>query len=550
MHTLLQMGLGNAVTAGAVALVAFSVSRVCRRRPAFIHCLWLVVFLKLLTPPLVGVRLPWTLAWQDDDTAVVQAGTAADSAAEECPPATDLMLVPADEEGPPAEPEAPTVAPQPAPAPPPPPARVPWAWEEAVGLVWLAGSLFWFGWIAWQIGRFRRVLRRAWLAPADVQQQARALADRLGLRFCPAVWLVPGSVSPMLWSAGWSARLLFPAGLLGCLAEDERASLLAHELAHLRRRDHWVRLLELVAIGLYWWHPVVWWARRELHEVEEQCCDAWAVWALRGAGRLYAHALLQTVEFFSRSRSALPLAASGIGAVPHLRRRLVMIVQGTTPRSLSRLGGLATLGLGALLMLPTLPLDAQAPSKPEPTGDEKALQERQQKLQAELEKVQSELKRRQAAKAQKAVESYRRVDEVAQPEKVYRWRVVDVEQLKAQADKLPPDLRQALAEVEQARAHLQAAEQKLRDTLKRSGAQWGERYTVPGKELTPKDLKPLNKTDVRYWSEIKRNAPSQEERLRSLEKRLEELQRAIERMERGQRQKSGPEEKGSSKLVD
>jgi len=40
------------------------------------------------------------------------------------------------------------------------------------------------------------------------------------------------------------------------------------------------RRLELAALGLYWWHPAAWWARRELREAEEQRCDAGVVAAL------------------------------------------------------------------------------------------------------------------------------------------------------------------------------------------------------------------------------------------------------------------------------
>src|SRR5262249_49103398 len=144
----------------------------------------------------------------------------------------------------------------------------------------------------------------------------------------------------------------------------------------LRRRDHWVRLVELAATGLYWWHPVVWWARRELHEAEEQCCDAWVVAVLRGAGRAYALALLEAVAFFSHARSALPAAASGIGQVPHLKRRLTMILQGTSPRSLSWAGCLGVFALG--LLLPVLPVGAQQPPGKDPTkradpgGDDRA----------------------------------------------------------------------------------------------------------------------------------------------------------------------------------
>ena len=133
----------------------------------------------------------------------------------------------------------------------------------------------------------------------NVHDRARLLAERLGLRHCPRVWVVPAPISPLLWALVGEPRLLVPASLLERLTEEQWDTLLAHELAHLRRRDHWVRILELACLGLYWWHPAVWWARCRLREVEEQCCDAWVVWALPGAVETYATAPVEAVTYLS-----------------------------------------------------------------------------------------------------------------------------------------------------------------------------------------------------------------------------------------------------------
>jgi hypothetical protein len=176
----------------------------------------------------------------------------------------------------------------------------------------------------------------------------------LGLAIVPRVWLVPGAVSPMIWPIGFRPRLLVPRGLLDHLTPEQRDTLFAHELAHLLRRDHWVRGLELIVTGMYWWHPVVWWGRQAVREAEEECCDAWVKWLLPASSRAYASALVEALDFLAGARPAmLPPAACGLGQFHTLKRRLTMILTGTTPRALSRLGFLAVLGLG--LLLPVLP---------------------------------------------------------------------------------------------------------------------------------------------------------------------------------------------------
>src|SRR5207248_1053376 len=80
-----------------------------------------------------------------------------------------------------------------------------------------------------------------------------------------------------------------------------------------------------------------------------------AGWAPDGDGRTYALALLETVSFLSQARPALPVVASGVGQVRHLRRRLTMVLRGNTYRSLSWLGAAAVFSLG-LLLLPLLPV--------------------------------------------------------------------------------------------------------------------------------------------------------------------------------------------------
>jgi multidrug efflux system membrane fusion protein len=162
-------------------------------------------------------------------------------------------------------------------------------------------------------------------------------------------------MSPMVWvPLAGPPRLVLPEDLWGLLDDAQRDAILAHELAHLKRRDHWVRRLEALACGLYWWDPVAWWARREIELAEERCCDACVLWALPAAAEAYAEALVMTAAYLSGLRQPLPLGASGVGRISSLKGRLQMILSDPTTVSVKRTAPWGLLVLGAF-SLPVLP---------------------------------------------------------------------------------------------------------------------------------------------------------------------------------------------------
>jgi hypothetical protein len=234
----------------------------------------------------------------------------------------------------------------------------------------------------------------------------------------------------MLWSLGGRPRLLLPTALWNRLDDDQRRTLLAHELAHLRRGDPWVRGVELLATGLFWWHPVLWLARRELREAEEQCCDAWVLWALPGSARAYATALVCTVDYLCEARAALPAVASGFGQGTLLKRRLTMIMRGTAPRTLSWSGALAALGLG-IMLLPTWAQDRPGRSLP-PAEEEQAQDDRDDsQRREEMEKL-----RRQMEEMARQME--RLHEQMRQTEERMRRSKQRIEELSRQRERAVP----------------------------------------------------------------------------------------------------------------
>jgi beta-lactamase regulating signal transducer with metallopeptidase domain len=355
VEALLSFVVSNAVVATVLA-VAAAVVCCCCRRPAVRHALWLLVLLKLLTPPLIPVPIAWPQE-SEPPPAPREAMADTDHVAAPSAPVEAIDL------SPPLELTADFSDATPSSS----PSLIAEWWMPIALVVWLGGSLVWWGIAGLRLARFRRLLRETRAAPTTVQEQAGRLAHLLGLRRCPPVVFVPVPLSPMLWALGFSPRLLLPERLWQQLGDQEQDALLLHELAHLRRGDHWVRRLEFVVLGLYWWHPVVWWARRRLQEAEEECCDACVVAALPDAASAYASALVETVTFLSHTRAAAPAGASGAGQIPLLKRRLTMILTATPPGRPSRAGFWAVLGLGALL-LPMTPGAAQT-DRPKPSDD-------------------------------------------------------------------------------------------------------------------------------------------------------------------------------------
>jgi bla regulator protein blaR1 len=359
VETLYRAGLSNAVSATVLALVVACLGRVLGRRPAVLHCLWMLVLLKLVTPPIYEVPVPWPESSSAADESASALEVVLSERVREMvgPPNPDVVV---DEQlacsaGLLGEGNAHS-------------ARSwlgGWSsidWMRLASTIWIAGAVMTLVVSIGRIRRFRLLLRDARPADDEIQEWVDELAASLGVDCPPSVWWIDGKLSPMVWSLGWRPRLILPTELWKGLDDHQRATLVIHELAHLRRGDHHVRLFELLVTALYWWHPVLWWARQALRDVEEQCCDAWVVWAAPDAARSYAETLLETLDFLNQSDLAEPLLASGFGKVQHLRKRLTMIMSGTTPRMLGLWGTLGSLGL-AVVLLPVNPTWAQKPEE-------------------------------------------------------------------------------------------------------------------------------------------------------------------------------------------
>lgn len=318
---LFQMGLSNACFSIALAIVAMVVGAKVKR-PHLAYMLWLLVFFKLVTPPIVtipvGMPPPQStvISSNDDLSGEVELPVVSEFAVE-TQSATALAA--------------------------PPPslfsnittklsAAKPW-----LASIWLLGSLFIIAWSIRRVFQFARLLRdNTEPAPRELQSAAVTIAKQLGLNTLPEMLTTSAKLSPMVWWAGGIVRVVFPASLLDEMDASEWRWILAHELAHVRRRDYLVRWLEWLACVCFWWNPVVWWAQRNLRRMEEICCDNLVLSGLKPQPRTYANSLLTAVEFLACPAIRPPAMASEMNSGGFLERRFRMIISETPNRVTSR----------------------------------------------------------------------------------------------------------------------------------------------------------------------------------------------------------------------
>ena len=120
---------------------------------------------------------------------------------------------------------------------------------------------------------------------------------------------------------GWiKPVILLPASALSGLTPHQLEAILAHELAHIRRHDYLVNLLQTLVETLLFYHPAVWWLSRRIRAERENCCDDLAV-SLCGDPYTYAKALAD-LEELRGGGVQLVLAANGGSLVQRIRRLL------------------------------------------------------------------------------------------------------------------------------------------------------------------------------------------------------------------------------------
>ena len=266
MKNLFLQILDMSVSASVLAAVVIVIRLLLKKAPKAIHCaLWAMVALRLVCP-----SLPESQA----------------SAMPKIHPMSELVEVHS-EESPVTQPQPPAQVPQ-APLP---EASVPTTpapekgvdWVKILSVVWVSGvavmAMYGFG---------SYLFLRRKVAPAVKEE---------------GIWLCDNVSSPFILGI-FRPRIYLPSGL----EREYRDSVLAHERAHLRRKDHWWKPLGFALLAVHWFNPVMWLSYILLCRDIEAACDERVVKTLEPQERkAYSEALLSCASP-RHSIAACPLA--------------------------------------------------------------------------------------------------------------------------------------------------------------------------------------------------------------------------------------------------
>ncbi len=226
-----------------------------------------------------------------------------------------------------------------------------------VVLLWLTGaSAFWVRLMGgWWIARRMRSQR---VRPAPPEWQAAL--DRIGARIgiSRPVRLLVSALVQVPTVVGWLRPVvLVPVAALTGLPPEHVEALLAHELAHIRRHDYLVNILQSIAEALLFYHPAVWWVSGHIRAERELCCDDIAV-SVSGDVLTYARALAELES--NRTAHFNPALAANGGSLADRIGRLL----GQSRPAARTLPGPGVIASAVLLIIAAYGLFGQSAARP------------------------------------------------------------------------------------------------------------------------------------------------------------------------------------------
>ena len=179
--------------------------------------------------------------------------------------------------------------------------------------------------------------------PGDWLRRVEQLKVKMGIHR-HVQWLASDLVEEPLTLFHLKPVILFPVGLLSGLTPEQVETILIHELAHIRRADYLVNILQSIIEIILFYHPAVWWISGRIRQERESCCDD-QVMAFGMDPFSYAEALTHVQSFYQSTKPMLTMSA--IGKKGHFTARIQRLF-GHYPKQSSK--GKSLLAVGILML--------------------------------------------------------------------------------------------------------------------------------------------------------------------------------------------------------
>ena len=205
--------------------------------------------------------------------------------------------------------------------------------------LWLAGAVLLAAWhlAGWLLSR--RFRREGSPPSDDILAIVEKVGRRLRVRRAVAVRQTFRVATPMV--VGWiKPVIVLPTSALLGLSPIELEAVLAHELAHIRRHDYLVNLIQTIVETLLFYHPAVWWLSHQIRAEREFCTDDLAVRICQRPD-VYARSLIALAETV-RASPPRAVAATGGDLLTRIRRVVHLSGQRSAPSHFSGPSALAT----------------------------------------------------------------------------------------------------------------------------------------------------------------------------------------------------------------
>ena len=217
-------------------------------------------------------------------------------------------------------------------------------WQGSILLAWAVVAIALLLLLGQRALFVKDLIAQAQNAPATLQRALGDACTAMGVKRKVQLKVSPNALSPAVCGL-FTPTILIPENIPSRLSPQDLRAILLHELAHVRRGDLWVNLLQTLLQIVYFYNPLLWLANAMIRRVREKAVDEAVLVAMGETARHYPETLLTVAKLAFRKRPALSLRLIGVvESKGTLRSRVKHILGRPLPKS-------AKLGIPSLLAI-------------------------------------------------------------------------------------------------------------------------------------------------------------------------------------------------------